>query len=381
MTLYKLNDVRPSTVNLGGTDSVLLSPSAMAAPTFVQLDDPTSVQDAGFSIHHVLSIIPAYLQEQDISPCCLSLGQHYPRVIDHGQFTPILPACGSHQAVLVRTATGSLSESRAYISGRAHIPIARLSARRVGVHLQGAHPVRRSKRDIVSRPVLTEENRADDHARASLTLAETEQNLRTQYNDLAAQFHGKSTDATTSTLSHPNDPSLAEDFARASEQPQAASSSSLLKRSLRGTSNGPAVSSPKSVRFTDAPIVQEDEARNALFPYRDDPESGPPDQSHLDNQQIHEYHSQVLAEQDEQLDRLGESIGRQRDLSIQIGDELDEHVQMLDEVDGHVDRHQSTLDKARKSLGNVARKAKDNMSMTVIVILIIILVLLIVILK
>ena len=89
----------------------------------------------------------------------------------------------------------------------------------------------------------------------------------------------------------------------------------------------------------------------------------------------------MIADQDEALDRLGASISRQRELSIQIGDELDEHVQMLDEVDRHVDRHQSTLDKARKNLGTVARKAKDNMQMTIILILIIILVLLIIILK
>lgn len=89
----------------------------------------------------------------------------------------------------------------------------------------------------------------------------------------------------------------------------------------------------------------------------------------------------MLADQDEALDRLGESIGRQRELSIQIGDELDEHVQMLDEVDGHVERHASTLNKARKNLGTVARKAKDNMQMTIILVLIIILVLLIIILK
>jgi len=136
------------------------------------------------------------------------------------------------------------------------------------------------------------------------------------------------------------------------------------------------------VRFSDAPLVQDEEdARNALFPYRDDPTSGPPDQSHLNNQQIHAYHSQVLAEQDEALDRLGASIGRQRELSIQIGDELDEHVQMLEEVDRHVDRHTTTLNKARKNLGTVARKAKDNMSWTIIIVLIIVLVLLIIILK
>jgi len=167
----------------------------------------------------------------------------------------------------------------------------------------------------------------------------------------------------------------------ASERPGVSSSSSFLKKSLRSDA---AVSSPKSVRFSETPNVQaisdEDASRAALFPYRDDP-SGPPDQSGLDNQQIHEYHSRVLAEQDEQLDRLGESITRQRDLSIQIGDELDSHVQMLEEVDVLVDRHQSRLDRARKALGKVARKANDNKQLTTIIILIIILVLLIIVLK
>lgn len=201
-----------------------------------------------------------------------------------------------------------------------------------------------------------------------------------QYNDLAAQFLGHPTDTASKTISLPNDPTLQDDFARASERPRVASSSSFLKKSLRASN--PAAPSPKSVRFSDSPSVQEEEdARNALFPYRDDPTSGPPDQSHLDNQQIHAYHSQVMAEQDEALDRLGESIGRQRELSIQIGDELDEHVQMLDEVDRHVDRHQSTLNKARKNLGYVARKAKDNVQLTIILVLIIILILLIIILK
>ena len=54
---------------------------------------------------------------------------------------------------------------------------------------------------------------------------------------------------------------------------------------------------------------------------------------------------------------------------------------MLDEVDGHVDRHQGRLDKARRNLGYVARKANDNKQLTAIVILIIVLVLLIIILK
>ena len=96
---------------------------------------------------------------------------------------------------------------------------------------------------------------------------------------------------------------------------------------------------------------------------------------------MHTYHKQVLQAQDDQLDRLGESIGRQRDLSIQIGDELDDHIQMLDDVEVHVDRHQTRLDGARRHLGNVARRARDNKQITIILVLIIILVLLIVILK
>ena len=139
------------------------------------------------------------------------------------------------------------------------------------------------------------------------------------------------------------------------------------------------------MRFRDDPSSSDDELaanRAALFPYRDDPQdAGPPDHSDLSNQQIHSYHSQVIRDQDEQLDRLGESIGRQRDLSIQIGDELDEHVAMLDDVDEHVDRHQGRLDGARQRIGRIARKANDNKQITAIVVLIVILLLLIIVLK
>lgn len=136
------------------------------------------------------------------------------------------------------------------------------------------------------------------------------------------------------------------------------------------------------MRFSDTPASPSEE----LFGrYRDDPSNdtaGYSDQAEgMSNQQVHEYHSQILEEQDEQLDRLGDSIGRQRELSMQIGDELDSHVAMLDDVDGVVDRHQSRLDRARRTLGKVARGAGENKQMTAIVILIIILLLLIAILK
>lgn len=88
-----------------------------------------------------------------------------------------------------------------------------------------------------------------------------------------------------------------------------------------------------------------------------------------------------MEEQDEQLDRLGVSISRQRELSMQIGDELDSHVDMLDEIDGVVDRHQSRLDRGQRMLGKIARGASENKQMTIIIVLIIILVILIAILK
>ena len=53
----------------------------------------------------------------------------------------------------------------------------------------------------------------------------------------------------------------------------------------------------------------------------------------------------------------------------------------FDDVDDGVTRHQSQIDRARKRLGKIARKAKDNLSVTIILSLIIILILLIVITK
>ncbi|KAL8938531.1 MAG: hypothetical protein Q9211_003164 [Gyalolechia sp. 1 TL-2023] len=213
----------------------------------------------------------------------------------------------------------------------------------------------------------------------STNLEDQIQRLRIQYDDLTSEFHGFTSKPTSSTT-QPNNPTLSPAFARAKEPRPRIPSSSSFKRS-GGTSPNPS----KSVRFTDSPSIsaQEDPAeaanRAALFPYRDEPDA--PDNSQLDNQQIHDYHKNVLREQDEQLDRLGDSIGRQRELSIQIGDELDEHVQMLDEVEVHVDRNQSKLDGARKRLGTVARKAKDNKQLTIILCLIMVLIILILILK
>ncbi|KAI9803383.1 MAG: hypothetical protein M1833_000902 [Piccolia ochrophora] len=220
---------------------------------------------------------------------------------------------------------------------------------------------------------------------SSAALQEQETRLRKQYDDLTSQFHGFGP-SQSPTLTQPNDPSLTSSFSHAQSttptRPRNPSSSSFLKRSAT------AAAASKSVRFSDSPSAGDqppspsDPNRAALFPYRDEPDATtPPDHAELDNTQVHAYHSQVLQEQDDQLDRLGESIGRQRELSIQIGDELDSHVQLLDEVDEHVDRHQTRLDGARRRLGVIARRAKDNLQLTIILVLVCILILLIIIFK
>lgn len=136
------------------------------------------------------------------------------------------------------------------------------------------------------------------------------------------------------------------------------------------------------MRFTDNPSDDHDPNRASLFPYRDNPDpEAAPDHSALDNQQIHAYHSQVIADQDDQLDQLGASIGRQRELSMQIGEELDGQVVLLDEVEEGVVRHTAQFRRARGRLDRFSRKARENWSLTVIVVLIVVLLLLIVITK
>lgn len=193
--------------------------------------------------------------------------------------------------------------------------------------------------------------------------------LQEQLYDLSSQFYG---------------PDGAPDTTQASNTARAGASPDLKQPVPQHPSN-------KSVRFMDnsaaAAAVQdeideeEDRDRQNLFrPYRDQP-SPRVDQSNMSNEQIYLHHDQVMRDQDDQLDELGHSIGRQHELSIQIGDELDGHVALLDGMDGDVERHQGRLNGARRRLDRVRRKAGENWSMMTIVGLIIILVILIVILK
>ncbi|KAL2837170.1 hypothetical protein BJY01DRAFT_47060 [Aspergillus pseudoustus] len=192
--------------------------------------------------------------------------------------------------------------------------------------------------------------------------------LRSQFSDLASQFRGPDAAAT-------DDPSRP-----GSQTPQftnVKNSSPDLKQPV------PQHPPSKSVRFMDdAAAAEDDLSRQNLFqPYRDDPSPNSVDTSGMSNQQVYDHHDQVMRDQDEQLDRLGESIGRQHQLSIQIGDELDGHVALLDEMDDTAERHQGRLNNARRRVDKIQKKARENWSMMTIIGLIIVLVILIVLLK
>lgn len=195
--------------------------------------------------------------------------------------------------------------------------------------------------------------------------------LRAQYNDLFKQFHGEPSTTADATLSQPNNPSLRSDFVQAQSR-------SSEDESQKATS--------KNVRFRDNPSQEsldpaEEANRAALFQERYRDEEPPDPTMDMSNQQVHQYHQQVIRDQDDQLDRLGESIGRQRYLGMQISDELEGQIALLDEVDRGVDRHQSRLDGAKRRLNKVSEKAKANWGMTTIIVLIVVLILLIVVLK
>lgn len=215
------------------------------------------------------------------------------------------------------------------------------------------------------------EAHAGDHADDTTSSTELAR-IRKQYTDLYTQFHNAA--PPSATVRKPNNPDLAGDFAAAQSKPM---------QSGAGARN---------VRFRDNPDEEDPEDaanRAALFSapggrYRDEPDTSAaaePDAGTMDNQQIHAYHTQVLREQDEQLDVLGASIGRQRMLGIQMGNELDEQNELLDDVERGVDRHSTRLEQARSRLGHIARKSKANWSWVTIGILVIILILVIAILK
>lgn len=160
--------------------------------------------------------------------------------------------------------------------------------------------------------------------------------LRRKYEDLLSKFSEDESSAHTAAVTGPSTNTLFLPYST-SHRGEMPYDEAEARDALMGNRNSPG-SLRKSVRFSENLV----------------------DTQELDNTQVLQLHRRIIDEQDDSLDRLSESISRQRELSIQIGDELDSHVQLLDEVDDLVDRHQTRLNGAGQQLKSVARQAKEH---------------------
>ncbi|CAG8438282.1 3700_t:CDS:2 [Scutellospora calospora] len=102
---------------------------------------------------------------------------------------------------------------------------------------------------------------------------------------------------------------------------------------------------------------------------------------YMENSEVLQLQQRIIHEQDRDLDRLNDAIGRQRELGILIGDELTYQVELLEDTEGMVDQTERTLDKAKRSLSKVSKGVKDNGCYCVIFSLILVLIIIIVLAK
>ncbi|WVQ84462.1 hypothetical protein IAT38_006614 [Cryptococcus sp. DSM 104549] len=115
-------------------------------------------------------------------------------------------------------------------------------------------------------------------------------------------------------------------------------------------------------------------------PFRDFPDEDE-EQPELTPHEMLSNQQMMMDDQDERLNLLSNSIGRQNHLSIQIGSELDLHHQLLEETDTAMDRTSASLGRARRRMDKVANEAKQHGSTITIVALIFILLILIIVFK
>ncbi|ANZ73196.1 BA75_01293T0 [Komagataella pastoris] len=134
----------------------------------------------------------------------------------------------------------------------------------------------------------------------------------------------------------------------------------------------------KSVRFKDnliEPGVQE----IAVAPYYDDaPDTKGSAINTLNNQSIFIDNQQELLRQDDVLDRLSHSVGKQREIGLTIGGEVDDQVVMLDDLEAQIDHNENTLNRARGRITKFSQMSSENGRLMSIFGLLILLILLIV---
>jgi syntaxin 8 len=104
-----------------------------------------------------------------------------------------------------------------------------------------------------------------------------------------------------------------------------------------------------------------------ISPYRDDPaqrQSNPyvveDEEDGRDNAELLQSQRQQMANQDNQLDHLSASIGRQHHLSLQMNEELETHATLLDEMDRDVENTGARLGRASRRLDQFTNSLKEH---------------------
>lgn len=92
----------------------------------------------------------------------------------------------------------------------------------------------------------------------------------------------------------------------------------------------------------------------------------------------HQQQLKMMAEQDEQLDDVLETVGNLRQQADDMGRELEEQAEMLEVVDNLADRVGGRLQTGVKKMGDVMRRNEDRMSSCCIGVLILILIILLI---
>ncbi|KAL9939490.1 hypothetical protein V8E36_001307 [Tilletia maclaganii] len=115
--------------------------------------------------------------------------------------------------------------------------------------------------------------------------------------------------------------------------------------------------------------------------YRDEPEPEPPTSPPMQSEQIYAAQQQAVRDQDGQLDQLSASLGRQRDLGLQMNEELELQHELIQDLEGGVDGTELRLGRASRRLDQVSKSLKEHGSTWTILGLIVILVFLIAVLR
>lgn len=144
-----------------------------------------------------------------------------------------------------------------------------------------------------------------------------------------------------------------------------------MRRELEGVTHDPNVAASAAASGANGKgpaLAPFDDERNAYGDGNDDPYG----EFEAQQQQT------MMAEQDEQLDGVFQSVGVLRGQAVDMGRELEEQGQMLDDVDTLADRVGGKLNVGVKKVGEVIRRNEDSVSSWCIGLLIMVLIILLI---